>query len=777
MSISQKTFVANKKGLFDVAQSEGLIDDSYATELQNARVSINGEVSKRRGRTKFNSVTFTGSPSIKTVTVFEGDFIDNYEVLASGGIDIRRYNSSTGGFDIVETGLTSGQKFSTSHFKGFLVLTNGADTPFKYGYVGKTVVPVTGQTSSGSLSARTYFVKTTYVSSQIDQHCIVSNSNRNMGDVSANTYVSQTFTASSTASIDKVKLRIKRVGNLSDNLLVSIRATDGSGVPTGADLTNQVSLALSSLKTEYEWKEINFTTYASLTASTKYSIIIKRSGSNDASNYVQISEDSGASYAGGNIYISANASTWSADTSKDIDFITYLLSGESKPSEQKTQSITANNVLTLTSPTATDGATAYNVYVSETSSIEVKQNSTPVPIATNFQENASGLASLGSLPTAYTSWYIKQLSEIANNGFPKYVFSLNGRLFFSGFEDEQLKIVGSAVDNEHDYTTASDSVVIDLGSLVTRGDKIIGLNRFGVTNELIIALQNHFVLYAVPTVHANFVARDVIYNIGAMSHRAIVEVPTRRADNFILGREGLNSINVEVLTGGLGTNKLSDQIKDRLVPILQSVSDTSEISATNYKFENEYVLAIPSVSKRFIYNYELKSWMEDINITTYDMAVTPDGFLLSASTGGFIYRDYQNSSRVDVYGDSNNDSNVSFRWDTPWLRIDGPDVKKIFKYFQFKGTGGGVFQMDVFYDYDTTSYKTIYLQSDPSLWNSTTSEWDGTYWDFPDINKVLIPLIGRGRVVKFSFTANHKSPLTISYYGVKYKRGGYRSND
>ena len=54
-----------------------------------------------------------------------------------------------------------------------------------------------------------------------------------------------------TASIDRLRLRVKRVGNLSDNLLVSIRATDGSGVPTGSDLTNQVSLALSSLKTEY----------------------------------------------------------------------------------------------------------------------------------------------------------------------------------------------------------------------------------------------------------------------------------------------------------------------------------------------------------------------------------------------------------------------------------------------------------------------------------------------------------------------------------------------
>ena len=92
-------------------------------------------------------------------------------------------------------------------------------------------------------------------------------------------------------------------------------------------------------------------------------------------------------------------------------------------------------------------------------------------------------------------------------------------------------------------------------------------------------------------------------------------------------------------------------------------------------------------------------------------------------------------------------------------------------------TGSGTFKLDVFYDYDTTAYKSIYLQSDPSLWDESTSQWDSTYWDFPDINKVLIPLIGRGKVVKFSFTATHRAGLSISYYGVKYVKSGFRGND
>ena len=52
----QKVFESNNKGLFDIAVGEGNISADYATELQNARVALNGEVSKRRGRTLFNTV-------------------------------------------------------------------------------------------------------------------------------------------------------------------------------------------------------------------------------------------------------------------------------------------------------------------------------------------------------------------------------------------------------------------------------------------------------------------------------------------------------------------------------------------------------------------------------------------------------------------------------------------------------------------------------------------------------------------------------------------------
>ena len=109
-----------------------------------------------------------------------------------------------------------------------------------------------------------------------------------------------------------------------------------------------------------------------------------------------------------------------------------------------------------------------------------------------------------------------------------------------------------------------------------------------------------------------------------------------------------------------------------------------------------------------------------------------------------------------------------------WLNNIG--VKKIFKYFQFKGSGAaGVFKLETFFDFESTAYSTFYLQTTPSKWGDV--EWGAAYWDFPDVNKVLIPMVGMGRAVKFSFTADHKTDLSIAFYGVKYVPSGHKAND
>ena len=168
--------------------------------------------------------------------------------------------------------------------------------------------------------------------------------------------------------------------------------------------------------------------------------------------------------------------------------------------------------------------------------------------------------------------------------------------------------------------------------------------------------------------------------------------------------------------------------------------------------------------------------MEDRDVKIHQSVRTPDGDILSAGDYGRVYLEYQDASNVDIYADGDNSTPVAWQWDTPWLWLDNISIKKLFKYFQFKGSGAaGLFNLDVYFDFDTTSYKTYYLQTRPSKWDEIA--WDTAYWDFPDVNKVLIPMIGMGRSVKFSFSATHKTDISISFYGVKYVPAGFRAND
>jgi len=140
------------------------------------------------------------------------------------------------------------------------------------------------------------------------------------------TWVAQTFTvgtvgANENHKITSVKLLIRRY-NLPGTLTVGIRATDGSGYPTGSDLTSG-SIDGNSLPTTATWTEITVTEYT-LNAGIKYAIVA-RAPSGSSVDYVIWSLDkSSPTYTGGSAFTSSNSgSSWTEDTTKDLMFEEY----------------------------------------------------------------------------------------------------------------------------------------------------------------------------------------------------------------------------------------------------------------------------------------------------------------------------------------------------------------------------------------------------------------------------------------------------------------------
>jgi hypothetical protein len=135
-------------------------------------------------------------------------------------------------------------------------------------------------------------------------------------------WVAQTFTVGSEAhTITSVKLKIYKTGiTASTTLTVGIRATDENGHPTGSDLTSGTIDANTLTSTAPgQVYEIPVTEYT-LSASTKYAIVVRLPGG-DASHYVRWRFHSSGAYSDGNQETSPNSgSSWTAQSSYDSYF-------------------------------------------------------------------------------------------------------------------------------------------------------------------------------------------------------------------------------------------------------------------------------------------------------------------------------------------------------------------------------------------------------------------------------------------------------------------------
>ena len=129
----------------------------------------------------------------------------------------------------------------------------------------------------------------------------------------------QTFTPTTSHYITKVRLKLRRGGD-PRTLYVGIRATDGTGRPTGSDLASG-SIDSSSITTDADggWYYIDITAYF-LSADTKYAIVV-RMPDTDISDSVGWFYDSTGTYPRGAHYFSNNSGAgWAPKEDEDLGF-------------------------------------------------------------------------------------------------------------------------------------------------------------------------------------------------------------------------------------------------------------------------------------------------------------------------------------------------------------------------------------------------------------------------------------------------------------------------
>lgn len=167
--------------------------------------------------------------------------------------------------------------------------------------------------------------KNVYVEKSSDKYEFYNTVDSSVG-VYGNNWKSQTFTVGTvgtneTFTLTKCRLYLRKIGNPTGPFKVSVRAVDGTGKPTGQDLsvgtikTKDISTSSSLQIYSIEMSDVD------LSASTQYAIVVRTENS-DSSNYIRLGfHDNSGTYTGGERLISSDGgSSWTAQSGDDVAF-------------------------------------------------------------------------------------------------------------------------------------------------------------------------------------------------------------------------------------------------------------------------------------------------------------------------------------------------------------------------------------------------------------------------------------------------------------------------
>lgn len=158
----------------------------------------------------------------------------------------------------------------------------------------------------------------------------------NLQGIYGKRYYAQTFTVGNTGDnknhhITSVKLRMKRTGS-PGMFIVSIRAVDGAGLPTGPDLTSTLYDG-DTLPLVIQWIEITLPAYR-LKKNTQYALVVAGPdvpGGEEDADIVEWNCSASHGYGGGAWCYSIDwGVTWSQVVTRDFQFKEYGLQNRAK---------------------------------------------------------------------------------------------------------------------------------------------------------------------------------------------------------------------------------------------------------------------------------------------------------------------------------------------------------------------------------------------------------------------------------------------------------------
>jgi hypothetical protein len=133
-----------------------------------------------------------------------------------------------------------------------------------------------------------------------------------IGETSSSEAVAQSFTTSGAIDVNEIRVPIQKFGSPTDNVSLQIWS-DSSSTPNASLATADNLYTGANISITNSWLTFQFAAPVSLSASTKYWIVVQRSGAVDAVNYYRWVANGTGVYAGGGRSLRVSG-VWSAES-------------------------------------------------------------------------------------------------------------------------------------------------------------------------------------------------------------------------------------------------------------------------------------------------------------------------------------------------------------------------------------------------------------------------------------------------------------------------------
>jgi hypothetical protein len=145
------------------------------------------------------------------------------------------------------------------------------------------------------------------------------------GNTTLQSRKAQSFTTVGAIDVNEIRIAILKDASPVDNVSLTIYSDTGANLPNASIQAADNVYNGANVSTTMSWVAFQFATPVALSASTKYWIVVQRSGAVDATNFYRIRSNNGSVYAGGGVSaFNSGAGTWGAESATD-DFAFQIL--------------------------------------------------------------------------------------------------------------------------------------------------------------------------------------------------------------------------------------------------------------------------------------------------------------------------------------------------------------------------------------------------------------------------------------------------------------------